>query len=47
MSSERVPVVLIVDDEEDIRMVLQARLDHAIDQLLAAVGSGSHISTPG
>jgi hypothetical protein len=23
------------------------RLDHAIDQLLAAVGSGSHISTPG
>ena len=24
-----------------------SRLDHAIDQLLAAVGSGSHISTPG
>jgi CheY-like chemotaxis protein len=27
MPAERVPVVLIVDDEEDIRLVLQARLE--------------------
>jgi len=36
-SPERVPVVLIVDDEEDIRLVLQARLETAGFQVRTAI----------
>jgi DNA-binding response OmpR family regulator len=37
MPPERVPVVLIVDDEEDIRLVLQARLETAGFQVRTAI----------
>jgi len=39
VSQERVPVVLVVDDEEDIRLVLQARLETAGYQVQTA-GNG-------
>jgi DNA-binding response OmpR family regulator len=37
MPEERMPIVLVVDDEEDIRMVLQARLETAGYQVLTAI----------
>jgi two-component system response regulator MprA len=37
MPEERVPVVLVVDDEEDIRMVLQARLETAGYEVRTAI----------